>query len=131
MKAIFRSSVLGAFVFVFVAAGADTLKLRDGRTLSGRFAGATQAEIWFQPDGRADLPGTLAFPVDQVSSVAFDGTLKPLGPSSRLKPDVQLYDVQLHQGAAPGLMATIRSWFTISPFSGARASIFALARSQK
>ena len=126
MKAIFRSSVLGALVFVFVAAGADTLKLRDGRTLSGRFAGATQAEIWFQPDGRADLPGTLAFPVDQVSSVAFDGTLKPLGLSSGLKPDVQL-----HLGAAPGLMATIRSWFTISPFSGARASIFALARSQK
>jgi hypothetical protein len=126
MKAIFRVFALGAFVFVFVASGADTLKLRDGRTLAGRFAGATQAEIWFQPDGRADLPGTLVFPVDQVLSVVFDSALKPLGPSSRVKPDVQL-----HQEAAPGLMAMIRSWFTISPFSGARASIFALARSQK
>jgi hypothetical protein len=127
MKAIFRASVLGAFVSVFVASGADTLKLRDGRILAGRFAGATQAEIWFQPDGRADLPGTLVFPVDQVLSVVFDSALKPLGPSSKVKPDVQF-----HQEAAPaGLMATIRSWFVISPFFGVRASIFALARSQK
>jgi hypothetical protein len=124
MKAILRSSVLGACVFVFVASGADTLKLRDGRTLAGRFAGATQAEIWFQPDGRADLPGTLVFPVDQVLSVVFDSSLKPLGPSSGVRPAV-------HKEDAPRLMAIIRSWFAVSPLSGARASIFALARSQK
>jgi hypothetical protein len=128
MKAIFRSSVLGALVFAFVVYGADTLKLRDGRTLSGRFAGATEAEIWFQPDGRADLPGTLAFPVDQVSSVAFDGALKPLGPSSGVKPAVH-QDVR--EEGAPRLMAMVRSWIAALPFSGARVSIFALARSQK
>jgi len=128
MKAIIRSSTLGVLVFVFVAYGADTLKLRDGRTLTGRFAGATQAEIWFQPDGRADLPGTLAFPVDQVSSVAFDGALKPLGPSSGVKPEVHQ---NVHQEDAPRLMAIIRGWIAGMSFSGARSSIFALARSQK
>jgi len=128
MKAILRSSVLGACVFVFVASGADTLKLRDGRTLAGRFAGATQAEIWFQPEGRADLPGTLVFPVDQVLSVVFDSALKPLGPSSGVKPD---FRQDVHQEAAPRLVAMIRNWFAALPLPGARASIFALARSQK
>jgi hypothetical protein len=54
-----------------IATRADTLKLRDGRTLSGQFLGATRAEIWFQRDVPGEVFGKEAFPVMQVESLTF------------------------------------------------------------
>ena len=54
-----------------IAASADTLRLRDGRTLSGQFLGATRAEIWFQRDVPGEVLGKEAFPVMQVESLTF------------------------------------------------------------
>src|ERR1700674_793435 len=54
-----------------MAGRADTLRLRDGRTLSGQFLGATRAEIWFQRDVPGEVLGKEAFPVLQVESLTF------------------------------------------------------------
>src|ERR1700692_3083457 len=54
-----------------IAGRADTLRLREGRTLSGQFWGATRAEIWFQRDVPGEVLGKEAFPVMQVESLTF------------------------------------------------------------
>src|ERR1700719_3629258 len=54
-----------------MAASADTLRLRDGRTLSGQFLGASRSEIWFQRDVPGEVLGKEAFPVMQVESLTF------------------------------------------------------------
>ena len=56
---------------ICAAVSADTLKLRDGRVLSGQFLGATRSEIWFQRDVPGEVLGKEAFPVLQVESLIF------------------------------------------------------------
>ena len=56
---------------ISIGARADTLKLRDGRILSGQFLGATRSEIWFQRDVPGEVLGKEAFPVLQVESLTF------------------------------------------------------------
>jgi hypothetical protein len=56
---------------ICMVASADTLKLRDGRTLSGQFLGASRSEIWFQRDVPGEVLGKEAFPVMQVESLTF------------------------------------------------------------
>ena len=68
MKMLFQLALIG---LLSIAAPADTLKLRDGRTLSGQFLGATRAEIWFQRDVPGEVLGKEAFPVMQVESLTF------------------------------------------------------------
>jgi len=68
MRVLFQLFVSGLICF---AAHADTLKLRDGRTLSGQFLGATRSEIWFQRDVPGEVLGKEAFPVLQVESLTF------------------------------------------------------------
>src|ERR1700675_1653123 len=58
---------------------ADTLKLRDGRTLSGQFLGATRAEIWFQRDVPGEVLGKEAFPVMQIESLTFGPGAQAVG----------------------------------------------------
>jgi hypothetical protein len=74
------------FALALIAYGADTLQLRDGRTLTGQFVGATRVQVWFQQDGQAETAGPAVFPVAQVVSVGFDPAGSPLGPSAELKP---------------------------------------------
>jgi hypothetical protein len=56
---------------ICMVASADTLRLRDGRTLSGQFLGASRSEIWFQRDVPGEVLGKEAFPVMQVESLTF------------------------------------------------------------
>jgi len=68
MRVLFQLALIG---LMCIAARGDTLKLRDGRTLSGQFLGATRAEIWFQRDVPGEVLGKEAFPVMQVESLTF------------------------------------------------------------
>jgi hypothetical protein len=58
---------LGLVLFS-VSASADTLQLRDGRVVQGRFLGGTQASVQFESNGKIDL-----YDVDQVISITFTG----------------------------------------------------------
>lgn len=58
---------LGLVLFS-VSASADTLQLRDGRVVQGRFLGGTQASVQFESSGKIDL-----YDVDQVISITFTG----------------------------------------------------------
>jgi len=55
-------------VLFAVSASADTLQLRDGRVVQGRFLGGTQASVQFESNGKIDL-----YDVDQVISITFTG----------------------------------------------------------
>jgi len=55
-----------------VSASADTLQLRDGRVVQGRFLGGTQASVQFESNGRIDL-----YDVNQVISITFTDAPAP------------------------------------------------------
>ena len=55
-------------VLFSVSASADTLQLKDGRVVQGRFLGGTQASVQFEANGKIDL-----YDVDQVISITFTG----------------------------------------------------------
>ncbi len=63
-------AVLSTFVLTFSLAGrADTLRLRDGRVMTGQFLGANRYEIRFQQDG----VGLQRLDINTVDSVSFSG----------------------------------------------------------
>jgi hypothetical protein len=49
-----------------VSASADTLQMKDGRVIQGRFFGGTQASVQFETNGKIDL-----YNVDDIISVTF------------------------------------------------------------
>ena len=51
------------------SASADTLQMKDGRVIQGRFLGGTQASVQFEANGKIDL-----YDVDQVISITFTGS---------------------------------------------------------
>jgi hypothetical protein len=51
---------------ICVSASADTLQMKDGRVVQGRFIGGTQSSVQFEVNGRIEL-----YNVDQVVSVTF------------------------------------------------------------
>jgi len=53
-----------------LSASADTLQMKDGRVIQGRFLGGTQASVQFEANGKIDL-----YNVDQVISITFTGAL--------------------------------------------------------
>ena len=68
-----RNRLLAVFAWLVlvlfsVSASADTLQLRDGRVVQGRFLGGTQASVQFESNGKIDL-----YDVDQVISITFTG----------------------------------------------------------
>jgi hypothetical protein len=62
-------AVLGAVVLVAVPVSADTLELKDGRVINGRFMGGTAAQLRFEANG-----GIEAFSVDQIVALTFTST---------------------------------------------------------
>jgi len=67
MKRFVRFVAMGALGLLFVgAAVADTLELKDGRVLQGRYLGGTQAVLRFELDGNVQ-----AFSVNDVVAVTF------------------------------------------------------------
>src|SRR6266852_5131995 len=57
-----------ALALMSVSASADTLQMKDGRVIQGRFLGGTQASVQFEANGKIDL-----YDVDQVLSITFTG----------------------------------------------------------
>jgi hypothetical protein len=51
-----------------VSASADTLQMKDGRVMQGKFLGGTQASVQFEVNGKIEL-----YNVDQVISLTFTG----------------------------------------------------------
>jgi hypothetical protein len=51
-----------------VSASADTLQMKDGRVVQGKFLGGTQANVQFESNGKIDL-----YAVDDIISVTFTG----------------------------------------------------------
>src|SRR5579864_8471115 len=86
MKPFFRVFLPAEFVLASLASGADTLKLRDGRVLSGQFVGATRSEVWFQADNQGEFSGVLTFPIAQIATVAFEPAVKPSGVTGEIRP---------------------------------------------
>jgi hypothetical protein len=86
MNKMFLRCAIASLVFAGVALGADTLQLRDGRTITGQFIGATRTEVWFQREGQAEAAAPVAIPIGQITSLAFEPAVKPSGLSSQLKP---------------------------------------------
>jgi hypothetical protein len=125
MKAFFRVWFPAAFLLVSLASGADTLKLRNGRAVTGQFVGATRSEVWFQADNQAEFTGVLAFPVAQVASVAFDPALmKPSGLSGGIRP------AERPAMNTSRLMASVREWIAALPLYSHNQHL-AFIRSQK
>ena len=83
MRALFQIILIG---LTCLGARADTLKLRDGRILSGQFLGATRSEIWFQRDMPGEVLGKEAFPVMQVESLTFGPTARAAIGARPLRP---------------------------------------------
>jgi hypothetical protein len=92
-------------------ASADTLQLKDGRVIQGRFMGGTQASVQFEVAGRIEL-----FNVDQVISVTFTSAppaasqMSTVPPASTPVPAVAPAPVQQ---AGPDAAATRDSAVTI------------------
>jgi hypothetical protein len=55
-----------ALVLMAVSASADTLQMKDGRVIQGRFFGGTQASVQFETNGKIELYG-----VNDIISVTF------------------------------------------------------------
>ena len=51
-----------------VSASADTLQMKDGRVIQGRFFGGTQASVQFETRGKIEL-----YDVNDIISVTFTG----------------------------------------------------------
>jgi len=88
-------AVLAWLVFVLfaVSASADTLQLRDGRVVQGRFLGGTQASVQFESNGKIDL-----YDVDQVISITFTGG-PPASSENRTAPPPRDRDRDRDRGA--------------------------------
>jgi hypothetical protein len=133
MKVFCSTCLPAAFLLASFASGADTLKLRDGRSLTGQFVGATRSEVWFQADNQGEFSGVMAIPVAQVASVAFEpALLKPSGlgaihPTERPAMNASRFMASVHAS----IQASVRAWIAALPLSNSHSQYFALARSQK
>lgn len=67
------------FSWMAVAASADTLQMKDGRVIQGRFFGGTQASVQFETKGKIEL-----FNVDDIISVTFSSA--PSNPPAAAAP---------------------------------------------
>lgn len=102
-------AVLAWLVFVLfaVSASADTLQLRDGRVVQGRFLGGTQASVQFESNGKIDL-----YDVDQVISITFTGG-PPASSENRTAPPPRDRDRDRDAGAPMANMQRNDSGVTV------------------
>jgi hypothetical protein len=69
------AKILGAALLVLAFAGAasaDTLELKDGRVLQGRYLGGTQAVLRFEVDSKVET-----FSVNEIVALTFTGGVAP------------------------------------------------------
>jgi hypothetical protein len=84
-----------------VSVSADTLQMKDGRVIQGRFLGGTQASVQFVADGKIDL-----YDVDQVISITFTGS--PPGSSAvRTEPPAPISEASRESAPRPGSGVTV------------------------
>jgi hypothetical protein len=73
MRRVFLGLVLGVVGALLLAgvppASADTLEMKDGRIINGRFMGGTSAQVRFEVNG-----STETFTVDQIVALTFTGS---------------------------------------------------------
>jgi len=104
MKTLQRllTGLVGAgLALMSVSASADTLQMKDGRVIQGRFLGGTQASVQFEANGKIDL-----YDVDQVLSITFTGA--PTAPSvSRIVPPIPASESSAASAARPGSGVTV------------------------
>lgn len=62
-------AVLGGLFLVAMPVSADTLELKDGRVINGRFMGGTAAQLRFEANGSID-----SYSVDQIVALSFTRT---------------------------------------------------------
>jgi hypothetical protein len=74
-KLFFAALIWIGLGLMCVSASADTLQMKDGRVIQGKFLGGTQASVQFESNGKIDL-----YDVDQVISITFAGA--PTSPSA-------------------------------------------------
>jgi hypothetical protein len=84
-----------------IPASADTLQMKDGRVIRGRFLGGTQANVQFESNGKIDL-----YDVDQVISITFTG---PPTDSSEMRtaPPAPVPDAPRDRASRPGNGITV------------------------
>jgi hypothetical protein len=93
--------VCAGLALMSVSASADTLQMKDGRVIQGKFLGGTQASVQFETNGKIDL-----YDVDQVLSITF--TAAPTVPSaSRIVPPIPASESSAVSAARPGSGVTI------------------------
>jgi hypothetical protein len=69
MRQFTRLVLLIAAVCAFaLSAAADTLEMRDGRVLNGRYLGGTQSQVRFEVNGKVEL-----YSVDKILALTFGG----------------------------------------------------------
>ena len=75
--------VWAGFSWMAVSASADSLQMKDGRVIQGRFFGGTQASVQFETNGKVEL-----FNVDDIISVTFTNapSSTPSNPPSATAP---------------------------------------------
>ena len=75
MKRLIKVGVVLALLSAFalgVSAWADTLEMKDGRVINGKYMGGTQTHMRFLVDGRIEL-----YPVEQIVALTLGGESKP------------------------------------------------------
>ena len=80
-KKILTGALVIGLAALALPASADTLQLKDGRVIQGKFLGGTQASVQFQSGGKIDL-----YNVDDIISVTFTGGAASAPPSAALAP---------------------------------------------
>jgi len=95
-------ALIGAgLALMTVSASADTLQMKDGRVIQGRFLGGTQASVQFEANGKIDL-----YDVGQVLSITFTGA--PTAPSaSRIVPPIPASESSAARTTGPGSGVTV------------------------
>lgn len=59
-----------------LSASADTLQMKDGRVIQGRFVGGTETKVRFEADGKAQL-----YPIDEILVITFTGEHRATTPA--------------------------------------------------
>ena len=84
-----------------ISASADTLQMKDGRVIQGRFLGGTQASVQFEANGKIDL-----YDVDQVLSITFTGA-SAASSASRIEPPIPASESSAASAPRPGSGVTV------------------------
>src|SRR5215470_6323572 len=102
MKILSRLAMAATLSVFYVAAGlADTLELKDGRVLQGKYLGGTQTILRFEVNGDVQT-----FPTNTIVALTFTHNSAPPAPA----PQAQLPQAPSPQAALPPSAAPANSY---------------------